>query len=170
MDDHDLPPLPLAYAARMPRVDEAVEVVFVGLDHLERDAFLTPSAADAWESMKEAAADDGVELILVSAFRSIARQATLLTAKLAKGLTLEQALEYSAYPGFSEHHSGNAVDIGTIGARHLEEEFEFTPAFAWLCEHAGDFGFSMTYPRGNRFGIAYEPWHWCFNASRLPSA
>lgn len=170
MDEHELPPIPLTYASRMPRVDEAVEVVFVGLDHLQRDAFLTPNAAVAWESMKLAAAADGIELILVSAFRSIARQTEILAGKLAKGLTLEQVLEYSAYPGFSEHHSGNAIDIGTDGAKHLEEEFEFTPAFAWLCENAGRFGFAMTYPRDNPFGIAYEPWHWCFNASRLPSA
>ncbi len=160
MDIPALPPPPDDYPGRVPFVPEASHLVSVGLDHLERDAFLTPPAATAWERMKEAAAADGVELILVSAFRSIARQATILAAKLAKGQSLEQALEYSAYPGFSEHHSGNAIDIGAIGARHLEEEFESTPAFAWLCEHAADFGFSMTYPRGNRFGIAYEPWHW----------
>lgn len=170
MDEFDLPPIPPAHAARMPRVAEAVEIVSVGPDHLERDAFLTPWAAKAWEEMKQAAASEGVELILVSAFRSVARQADIVAGKLAKGMTLEQALEYSAYPGFSEHHSGNAVDIGTARARHLEEEFESTPAFVWLCEHAADFGFSMTYARDNPFGIAYEPWHWCFNASRLPSA
>jgi D-alanyl-D-alanine carboxypeptidase len=170
MDEFDLPPIPPIHAARMPRVAQASEFAFVGLDHLERDAFLTPRAAHAWERMKLAADADGVELVLVSAFRSVARQAAIVAGKLAKGMTLEQALEYSAYPGFSEHHSGNAVDIGTAGARHLEEEFESTPAFAWLCEHAADFGFSMTYPRNNPFGIAYEPWHWCFNASRLPSA
>jgi len=161
MHEHDLPPLPPSYADRMPRVDEASEFAFVGLDHMERDAFLIPLAAAAWKRMKLAAATDGVELILVSAFRSIARQAALVAGKLSKGMTLEEALEYSAYPGFSEHHSGNAVDIGTTGACHLEEEFESTPAFAWLCEHAADFGFTMTYPRDNQFGIAYEPWHWC---------
>lgn len=162
MEEIILPPPPDTYLARMPRVDEAVEVVFVGPDHLQRDAFLTPMAAIVWERMKEAAAADGVNLILVSAYRSISRQSEILAGKLAKGQTLEEALEYSAYPGFSEHHSGNAIDIGTDGAIHLEEEFEFTLAFAWLCENAVKFGFSMTYPRDNAFGIAYEPWHWCF--------
>jgi len=166
----EIPPPPSDYATRVPFVAEATNLVAIGTDHLQREAFLTPAAAPAWISMRGAASADGVNLILVSAFRSIERQAEILTGKLAKGISLEQVLEYSAYPGFSEHHSGNAIDIGTDGARHLEEEFEFTPAFAWLCENAGRFGFAMTYPRDNPYGIAYEPWHWCFNASRLPSA
>ena len=159
----ELPPPPTDYAARLPAIAEATSLVSVGPDHLQREAFLTASAAQAWLAMSEAAAVDGIELILVSSFRSIVRQEEILLGKLAKGMTLEQVLEYSAYPGFSEHHSGNAIDIGTNGARHLEEEFEFTAAFAWLCEHAARFGFAMTYPRNNPHGIAYEPWHWCFH-------
>lgn len=154
----------------MPRAEEATELVNVGPDYLGRDAFLTPGAAEAWKLLQQAALMDGIELLLISAFRSVQRQAELLTAKLARGMSLAQALEYSAYPGFSEHHTGNAIDIGTAGARHLEEEFEHTAAFEWLCRNAANFGFSLSYPRGNRFGIAYEPWHWCFNASSLPAA
>jgi D-alanyl-D-alanine carboxypeptidase len=111
--------------------------------------------------MRDAAGADGVDLVLVSAFRSIARQAELLAAKLAKGMTLEQALEYSAYPGHSEHHSGNAIDIGSPCAPPLEQEFETTPAFAWLTANARRFAFALSYPRGNPYGIAYESWHWC---------
>lgn len=164
------PPPPSGYATRVPFVSEATDLIGVGPDHLQREAFLTPAAAAAWMAMCDAASADGVALILVSAFRSVTRQQEILTNKIARGITLEEALEYSAYPGFSEHHSGNAVDIGTDGAKHLEEEFESTMAFSWLCENAERFGFTMTYPRDNPFGIAYEPWHWCFNASRLPSA
>jgi zinc D-Ala-D-Ala carboxypeptidase len=157
----ELPPPSEDYASRVPLVAEAADLMSVGPDHLGREAFLTPSAARAWAAMRDAACADGIELILISAFRSIARQAELLTAKIAKGMTLEQALEYSAYPGHSEHHSGNAIDIGTHSARHLEEEFESTPAFVWLTANARHFGFSLSYPRGNPHGIAYEPWHWC---------
>ena len=32
----------------------------------------------------------------------------------------------------------------------------------WLASHAGEFGFSMSYPRGNPHGIVYEPWHWLY--------
>lgn len=157
----ELPPAPEDYAARIPWMPEAADLISTGPDHLGREAFLTPCAASAWVAMRDAACADGIELILISAFRSMARQAELLAAKLAKGMTLEQALEYSAYPGHSEHHSGNAIDIGTPSARHLEEEFEITPAFFWLTANARHFGFSLSYPRGNPYGIAYEPWHWC---------
>lgn len=170
MDLPALPPPPAGYAGRVPFVPEASDLASVGPDHLLREAFLTPAAAAAWVAMRDAAAADGVQLILVSAFRSVLRQAEILTGKLAKGMSLESALEYSAYPGFSEHHSGNAIDIGTDGCPHLEEEFEATMAFKWLCRNAPAFGFSMTYPRDNPHGIAYEPWHWCFNASSRPAA
>jgi len=156
----NLPPPSEDYATRVPFVAEASELVSAGPDHLGREAYLTPSAARAWAAMRDAARADGIELILISAFRSIDRQAELIAAKLAKGMSLEQALEYSAYPGHSEHHSGSAIDLGTASARHLEEEFETTPAFEWLAANARHFGFSLSYPRGNRYGIAYEPWHW----------
>ncbi|MCU0752260.1 MAG: D-alanyl-D-alanine carboxypeptidase family protein [Akkermansiaceae bacterium] len=155
------PPAPEDYGSRVPLVAEASDLVSIGPDHLTREAYLTPAAARAWADMRDAALADGIELIPISAFRSIARQEELLAAKLAKGMTLEQALEYSAYPGHSEHHSGNAIDIGTPSARHLEEEFETTPAFYWLTTNARRFGFFMSYPRDNPHGIAYEPWHWC---------
>jgi D-alanyl-D-alanine carboxypeptidase len=156
-----LPPVPGDYASRVPWVAEAADLISIGPDHLAREAFLTPSAARAWADMRDAALADGVDLILISAFRSIARQEELFAAKLARGMTIEQALEYSAYPGHSEHHSGNAIDIGTHPARHLEEEFDATPAFSWLTANARRFGFFLSYPRDNPHGIAYEPWHWC---------
>ncbi len=57
------------------------------------------------------------------------------------------------------------MDIATPGSRPLTEEFEETPAFKWLTENAETFGFSMTYPRDNPYGVIYEPWHWSLNAS-----
>ncbi|MCP5533919.1 MAG: M15 family metallopeptidase [Akkermansiaceae bacterium] len=160
---HDLPPPPDGYADRVPFVEEASDLVDVGPDYLGRDAFLTPGAASAWAAMRDAAQGEGIGLVMVSTFRSVARQAELVAAKLERGMSLEQALEYSAYPGFSEHHSGNAIDIGSDECRHLEEEFETTAAFDWLMRNAEKFGFALSYPRGNPHGIAYEPWHWCFH-------
>ncbi|HPF74253.1 MAG TPA: D-alanyl-D-alanine carboxypeptidase family protein, partial [Xanthomonadaceae bacterium] len=66
-------------------------------------------------------------------------------------------------PGFSEHHSGNALDIGTPDEPPAEESFENTAAFDWLCENAPNFGFQLSYPRNNPHGIVYEPWHWCWS-------
>jgi D-alanyl-D-alanine carboxypeptidase len=83
-------------------------------------------------------------------------------AKLARGQSLDEILRVSAPPGYSEHHSGRALDVTTDGARPLELEFEHTAAFQWLERNAGRFGFHMSYPRQNRYGYMYEPWHWCF--------
>jgi D-alanyl-D-alanine carboxypeptidase len=80
-------------------------------------------------------------------------------------------LGVSAPPGYSEHHSGGAVDVTTEGVPPLELDFEDTPAFRWLSDHAHKFGFHLSFPRDNPCGYAYEPWHWCFrpaDARRTP--
>ncbi len=159
--DPEFPPLPPGYEGRMPRHGEPPVLWPVGRDTSGREASLAPGAALAWEAMRERAAGDGAELLLVSAFRSVARQRTIVAGKLARGIAWADILAVSAYPGFSEHHSGRAVDLGAPGCEDLAEGFERTAQFAWLLSHAGRFGFALTYPGGNRFGIAYEPWHWC---------
>ncbi|MEW8432737.1 MAG: M15 family metallopeptidase [Candidatus Thiodiazotropha sp.] len=75
-------------------------------------------------------------------------------------------LEVLAPPGCSEHHTGRAVDIGSGEVGPLEAEFELTPAFTWLHDHAHQFGFNLSFPQGNEFGYLYEPWHWCFSERR----
>jgi len=123
---------------------------------------MLPEAADAWLAMCGKAAEQGIELQPVSAFRSVEHQADIVRRKLDKGLDMEKILEVSAAPGYSEHHSGRALDITTPGFAVLEEEFEQSPACEWLREHAPGFGFSLSFPRGNRHGMAYEPWHWAW--------
>jgi len=127
-----------------------------------RQHMLIPAAADAWRDMKQAAAADGVELYIVSAFRSFERQAELIAAKLERGQRIDEVLSVVAPPGCSEHHSGRAVDVGTGESIPLEESFEATPAFAWLAANAHRFGFTMSYGRSNPYGFIYEPWHWCY--------
>ena len=83
-------------------------------------------------------------------------------AQLQRFLALEDILAVNAAPGFSEHHGGLALDIGTPGDPPAEDSFERTPAFAWLREQAGKHGFHLSYPRDNPHGIVYEPWHWRF--------
>jgi len=139
---------------------EAEELVSVGADIYGREQRLTPEAAAAWEAMRTAAEQDGETLQLVSAFRSVDYQRGIIERKLAAGQSWEKILRVSALPGYSEHHTGRTIDVTTPGSEALEEEFESTSAFRWLQRRASEFGFTMTYPRGNKFGIAYEPWHW----------
>ncbi len=148
---------------QMPWCSEPEELVDTEPDYYGRPQQLIPKALDAWTRMKEAAQSDGITLHLISAFRDYAYQFELLKRKLDAGQDLADILRVNAAPGFSEHHTGRAIDIGTIECPALEEEFELTPAFRWLQSNAEKFGFSMSYPRGNPLGISYEPWHWCFS-------
>lgn len=147
-------------------VREPRTLAFAGIDIHERAQWLAPPAAQAYARMHAAALRDGIELQLVSAFRSAAYQLGILKRKLERGQTIEEILRVSAAPGYSEHHSGRVVDLTTPGYAALEEEFEQSPAFAWLRDEARRFGFALSYPRGNPHGIAYEPWHWCWHARR----
>ena len=127
---------------------------------------LVPETAAAWREMKRNAADAGVQLLMVSGFRSIPHQAELIRRKLAAGHAIDAILAVNAAPGFSEHHTGRAIDIATPGTRPLTAEFASSPAFAWLEANAAAYGFGMPYGRNNRYGFEYEPWHWSQVADR----
>ncbi len=152
-----------AETSGQPTFAEADELVEVGPNLVGRMQRLTPKAAAQWQAMARAAAEDGVQLLIVSGFRSFEYQAALIRNKLEAGQDIAHILTVNAAPGFSEHHTGRAVDIASPGSRPLTEEFEDSEAFAWLERRAGEFGFTMTYPPGNSHGIMYEPWHWCYS-------
>ena len=141
---------------------EPRELACIGSDIHGREQWLAPPAARAWARMHAAALHDGIELQVVSAFRSAAYQLRIIQRKLDHGQSIGEILRVSAAPGYSEHHCGRVVDITTPGYAALEEEFEQSPAFAWLQAQASTFGFRLSYPRDNPHGIAYEPWHWCW--------
>lgn len=150
----------------LPLVDEANRLVSIGRDVFDRIQYLTPGAAQAWRQMVAAADDDGVDLQVVSAFRGFDYQTGLIRRKLEKGQPIDRILRVSAAPGFSEHHSGCAVDVTAPGCPALEETFENSDAFAWLKRHADRFRFTLSYPRDNPHGITYEPWHWRWSPPR----
>ncbi len=143
-----------------PRFAEATELTDVEPNLVGTMQRLAPETAAAWRMMKGTAADVGVQLLMVSGFRSIRHQAELIRRKLAAGQGIEAILTVNAAPGFSEHHTGRAIDIATPGTRPLTAEFASSPAFEWLRANAATFGFGMPYGRNNRYGFEYEPWHW----------
>ncbi len=153
-------------ARTLPAHPQALLLAALGRDRFGRRHWLLPCAARAVARLCAAAVDDGIELEVISSFRSIADQQRILERKLARGQTWEEILVVNAPPGYSEHHSGRAVDFAVPGAPPLTEEFERTAAFAWLREHAGRFGFRLSYPRDNPWGFIYEPWHWYWVGDR----
>ncbi|MSQ99050.1 MAG: D-alanyl-D-alanine carboxypeptidase family protein [Xanthomonadales bacterium] len=147
---------------RLQLQNEAGNLHSIGLDVFGREQRMAPRAAAAWQRMSRAAVTQGIELQPVSAWRSVSYQQGLVQRKLEKGLALDAILQVSAAPGYSEHHTGRAIDITSPGCTALAEEFAHSPAFRWLQRHAPGFGFELSFPRRNRHKLAYEPWHWCF--------
>ena len=153
---------PAEYSARtgLHAIAEPSQLEYAGTDRYRRPLWLDYDTGKAWQRMRLAAYRDEICLDAISGFRSSHYQAGIFRRKLARGLALEDILRVNAAPGFSEHHSGRAIDIGTRGEPAAEPSFEHTPAFAWLEGNAERFGFRMSFPRDNPYGIGYEPWHW----------
>ena len=138
-------------------------------------------ACDAFLSMQKAAAADGVTVWMQSGYRSVKYQTSLYERKtkyyLDKGYDNATAREKAAAvvnpPGYSEHNCGLAADLNSPEHTGLDEGFEKTAAFRWLCEHAGDYGFILRYPKDaeDKTEIISEPWHWRYvgveNAAKI---
>lgn len=140
---------------------EAGDLAVAGRNRVGHEQFLAPEAADAWYSMCREARADGIELEIVSGFRSVDRQMAVLRRKLAEGRPIKELMKVNVPPGFSQHHTGRALDLGSPDAPLLDTGFEHTLAFEWLSDRAASFGFVLPYPRDNPYGVDFEPWHWC---------
>ena len=139
---------------------EVVDIDFEG-----KPFILHSAAAKRWRQMVLDAEKEKIFLKPFSGFRSYIYQMHLIDRRLKNGRALEDILTHVAIPGFSEHHSGLAVDIHADGKEVLEEEFELTDEFKWLKDNASRFDFYLSYPRDNNQGIIYEPWHWLYSIS-----
>ena len=138
-------------------------------------------ACDAFLEMQKAAAADGVTVWMQSGYRSVSYQTKLYERKTQyyrdKGYDEATAKEKAAAivnpPGYSEHNCGLAADLNSPEHTGLDEGFENTAAFRWLCEHAAEYGFILRYPQGaeDATEITYEPWHWRYvgpeNAAKI---
>jgi len=130
---------------------------------------LREAAATQFTAMAQAAREDDVLLVPLSGFRSLDDQTSIFFDRKAElGQRPVERASVSAPPGYSEHHTGYAIDIGdgTKTETNLEESFETTPAFRWLKANAARYSFELSFPRNNPQGVSYEPWHWRFVGDR----
>lgn len=108
---------------------------------------------------------DGLNIYVASAYRDVERQKTILknaiNQRMESGMTKEEA-EASAKltiqtPAYSEHHTGLAVDFNSVS-----RDFANTKEYAWLQEHAEEYGFVQRYTKDKEdiTGIAQEVWHY----------
>jgi D-alanyl-D-alanine carboxypeptidase len=122
------------------------------------------------EKMFLDAKNDGIDLMIASAYRTVERQTELFNEQIKsyknQGYSdtdaYNEAKQWVAIPGTSEHHTGLALDIVTPTYQVLNYGFDTTDAFKWLNENCTEYGFILRYPKGKTdiTGITYEPWHY----------
>lgn len=120
---------------------------------------LVKEAKEMFESLSQAAKEDGYNIRAMSAYRSYQYQENLYN-NYVKRDGKEEADTYSARPGFSEHQTGLVVDVDNI--KTVYTSFEKTEEFQWMQDHAHEYGFILRYPKGkeNITGYTYESWHY----------
>jgi len=111
------------------------------------------------EDMLQAAADDNIDLKVISAYRSFDEQTVLKGAYTQTYGT--GANTFSADQGYSEHQLGTTLDLSDQTTNGPYLAFENTDSYAWLLKNAYRFGFVLSYPENNGYYI-FEPWHWRF--------
>jgi LAS superfamily LD-carboxypeptidase LdcB len=111
------------------------------------------------QDMMRSASSTGIDLRIVSAYRSFDEQMSVKTGY--KMLYGSGANQFSADQGYSEHQLGTTLDFTTPKLKILSTQFDKDAAYAWLLENAHRFGFVLSYPKGNSY-YQYEPWHWRF--------
>jgi D-alanyl-D-alanine carboxypeptidase len=136
-----------------------------------RELLLRREAAEHLGALISAAAADGEELVVASAFRSYEDQR--LSYGRLKSIYGAGADSMSATPGHSQHQLGTAVDFTNAAtAYQVKRRFGYTSASWWLRDHAPEHGFVLAYPPGgDESGYGWEPWHYRYvgveNAERL---
>lgn len=127
---------------------------------------IRPEAYSALNEMAQAALNDGIRLLVSSAYRSYSYQENLFNHYVnADGL--EEAERESARPGTSQHQLGTAVDFGSIS-----DDFDKTQMGQWIYKNAADYGWSLSFPKGYEdvTGYRWECWHFRYigkNACRF---
>lgn len=141
---------------------------------------------EAFLSMKNEALKSGIDIKIVSSYRSYDRQKSIWTRKYKQfteeGLTPKQTIlkivEYSTIPGTSRHHWGTDIDIidaamprpqSALESEHFEENGVYVKLKNWLDNHASEFGFCLVYTnQEGRKGFKYEPWHYSYESISKP--
>lgn len=141
--------------------------------YCSRSLRLRSEACNAFETMCEAAIEDRIRLIAVSAFRDYEYQDKVYYRYYTKKMTINEYTEsrdrVSARAGHSEHQSGFAVDVGCDEDSLLVEAFENTKAGIWIANNCVKYGFILRYPKNKEHitGYKYEPWHFRYLGNDL---
>ena len=140
----------------------------------------------ALSKMRQAALEEGIQIEVVSAFRSFQRQKEIYEGKykrftnegLSPQAAIDKIIEYSTIPGTSRHHWGTDLDLidgkpprpkSVLNAANFHGKGPFCKLKEWLDLHAVEFGFYEVYTdQPDRKGFYYEPWHWSYAPVSIP--
>lgn len=164
------------------------QLMGISYEHLipYEDTLLEKETLNAFEMMKAEALEEGIQLQIVSGFRSFMRQREIFESKFSRlkkeGYTSLEACQnitrYSSIPGTSRHHWGTDIDVIdqsqnlSKGDLLIEKNYAEGGAFYqlsnWMKKNANRFGFYLTYPSDpNRTGFAFEPWHFSYRPTSV---
>ena len=138
------------------------ELVFI-----EPHIWVHKDMSKALLKMRQDAKKEGIYLVFLSGYRSIKLQEEIFySLKSLRNQDASERARVSAPPGYSEHSTGFAIDIGDANYRESDFEIEFdrTNAFTWLKKNAAKYHFKLSFDQDNK-NIDYEPWHWRYEGS-----
>ena len=134
---------------------------------IESDILVHKDMRDSLLKMRQDAKNEGIFLVFLSGFRSINLQEKIFySLKSIRNQVATERAKVSAPPGYSEHSTGFAIDIGDYNEPNtdFEIEFENTDAFRWLKNNAAKYHFKLSFNKNNK-NVDYEPWHWRYEGS-----
>ena len=145
--------------------DVATDLVTVEVESDGWEWKLAKPAADSFKKMKNDAAYEGINLDIGSAFRDYSLQEQLWNDSVNRKGSEAEAARTQAPPGYSQHHTGLAIDFSPI-----TNDFQNTPQYQWLKNNARRYGFELSFPEGNAQGVDFEPWQWVYTGNKQSSS
>ena len=143
------------------------EAAYENLIEIKPNILVHKGMYKSLKKMQEDAEKDGIYLVFLSGYRSIKLQKQIFySLKSIRNQIASERARVSAPPGYSEHSTGFAIDIGDAYEREadFEESFENTSAFKWLKNNAAKYHFRLSFDK-DQTNVDYEPWHWRYEGS-----
>ena len=143
------------------------EAAYENLIEIQPNILVHKGMYKSLKEMQDDAEKDGVYLVFLSGYRSIKLQKQIFySLKSIRNQIASERARVSAPPGYSEHSTGFAIDIGDAYEREadFEKSFENTSAFKWLKNNAAKYHFRLSFDR-DQTNVDYEPWHWRYEGS-----
>jgi len=143
------------------------EAAYENLIEIQPNILVHKGMYKSLKEMQDDAKKDGIYLVFLSGYRSIKLQKQIFySLKSIRNQIASERARVSAPPGYSEHSTGFAIDIGDAYQREadFEESFENTSAFKWLKNNAAKYHFRLSFDK-DQTSVDYEPWHWRYEGS-----